>query len=275
MADPLVDALLAALDAAPEVRWTEARVTAAGFDLSTVRRVFRRHFGVTFLDLARQRRLGAGLKTLAAGGKVIEAQLEAGFESPSAFRAAFARLLGVAPGALARDALLRADWLETPLGPMIAVTDARTLHLLEFVGRKALPTELRRLHAAVRGSLGVGTLPPHDLIAQELAAYFEGRSADFAVPLSLHGTPFTRRVWQALRAIPAGETRSYTQVAQTIGRPDAVRAVARANGANQIALIVPCHRVIGADGALTGYGGGLWRKQRLIELERQFAPAPS
>lgn len=279
LADPLVGALLAALDAdlkaGPEARWTEARVVEAGFDPSTVRRVFRRHFGVTFLDLARQRRLGAGMKTLVAGGKVIEAQLEAGFESPSAFRAAFARMAGVAPGALARDAQLRADWLETPLGPMIAVADARALHLLEFVGRKALPAEVRRLHAAAKGSLGVGTLPPHDQIARELAAYFEGRSASFTVPLAQQGTPFTRRVWQALCEIPAGQTRSYSQLAQAIGRPEAVRAVARANGANQIALIVPCHRVIGADGALTGYGGGLWRKQRLIDLEQQFAPAPA
>lgn len=269
-ADPSIGALLQALAADPEGRWSETRIAALGFDPSTVRRAFRRHFGTTFLDLARQRRMAAGIKTLAAGGKVIEAQMEAGFDSPSAFRAAFARHLGVAPGTLAPDAMLRADWIDTPLGPMIAVADARALHLLEFVGRKALPAELKRLHAAAKGSLGIGRLAPHEQTAEDLTAYFEGRSARFTVPLALHGTPFTKKVWQALVEIPAGQTRSYSDVARAIGRPDAVRAVARANGANQIALIVPCHRVIGADGALTGYGGGLWRKQRLIEFERRF-----
>jgi len=93
----------------------------------------------------------------------------------------------------------------------------------------------------------------------------------FETPLVLHGSPFSRDVWQELLRIPAGQTRSYSDVARAIGRPDAVRAVARANGANQIALVIPCHRVLGADGALTGYGGGLWRKQRLIEVERQYS----
>jgi len=93
----------------------------------------------------------------------------------------------------------------------------------------------------------------------------------FETPLVLHGSPFSRDVWQELLRIPAGQTRSYSDVARAIGRPDAVRAVARANGANQIALVIPCHRVLGADGALTRYGGGLWRKQRLIEVERQYS----
>ncbi|WP_102222832.1 bifunctional transcriptional activator/DNA repair enzyme AdaA [Acidimangrovimonas sediminis] len=269
--DPVVRPLVEALRADPDARWSEARLVAEGYDPSTVRRAFRRHFGMTFLDLARQRRLGAGVKTLAAGGKVIEAQMDAGFASPSAFREAFARMAGIAPGALDRAPLLSAGWIETPLGAMIAVADARALHLLEFVGRKALPTELRRLHAAAKGRLGIGRTAVHDATEAQLAAFFEGRAARFTVPLALHGTPFSRRVWEALCEIPAGETRSYSELARTLGRADAVRAVARANGANQIALIVPCHRVIGADGSLTGYGGGLWRKQRLIEFERRFS----
>jgi AraC family transcriptional regulator of adaptative response/methylated-DNA-[protein]-cysteine methyltransferase len=97
----------------------------------------------------------------------------------------------------------------------------------------------------------------------------------FETPLALHGTPFTRDVWRELLKIPAGGIRSYSDVAQALGRPEAVRAVARANGANQIAVVIPCHRVMGADGSLTGYGGGLWRKQKLIELERSYRLAGS
>lgn len=101
-------------------------------------------------------------------------------------------------------------------------------------------------------------------------AFFEGRSAVFDLPLVMHGSPFTQDVWRELQNIRAGETRSYSEIARAIEKPLAVRAVARANGANQIAIVIPCHRVIGADGALTGYGGGLWRKQKLIEIEAQY-----
>ncbi len=273
--DPLIADLLARLEAEPERRWSEADLTALGHDPSTVRRVFKRALGTTFLEIARQRRIALGLTTLASGEKVIGAQIDAGFDSPSAFREAFAGYLGLPPGAFKPDAILHADWIETPLGPMVAVADARALHLLEFVGRKALPAELRILHAAARGRIGFGRPAPIEQAARDLDAYFTGRSARFSTPLAPGGTPFEQTVWTALQNIPPGETTSYGALAQTIGHPTAARAVARANGKNRIALLIPCHRVIGADGSLTGYGGGLWRKERLIAIERQFRKAPS
>ncbi|MEX0365640.1 MAG: bifunctional transcriptional activator/DNA repair enzyme AdaA [Ruegeria sp.] len=271
-ADPAIRSLLAALDADPVRRWSEADVMAMGFDPSTVRRAFKRHFGTTFLEMARQARLQAGLTTLAQGGRVIDAQLEAGFASGAAFREAFARHLGLPPGAFRADALLRADWFNTPLGAMVAVSDQTHLHLLEFADRKALPSQLTRLHKACKGALGFGRFAPTDRIEAQLSTYFAGRSARFDVPLALHGTEFTKAVWQELQTLPAGTTHSYSDIARRLGRPQAVRAVARANGANQIAIVIPCHRVLGADGSLTGYGGGLWRKHKLIDLERHYAP---
>lgn len=271
-ADPAIATLLAALDENPGLRWSERHIVQMGLDLSTVRRSFKRQFGMTFLEMARQRRLREGFETLASGDKVINAQHNASFDSPSAFRAAFARLLGCAPAALTSGGLLRADWLTTPLGDMIAVASSSQLHLLEFTDRKALPRELTRLRDHAKGDLGLGRYGPTDQVEAELAAFFTGQCAKFQTPLAQHGSPFTQSVWHALQDIPAGQTRSYSALAQQIGRPTATRAVARANGANQIALLIPCHRVIGADGSLTGYGGGLWRKQRLIEIERQFRP---
>jgi len=270
LADPTIAALLHALDERPDLRWSEGHVEQLGYDLSTVRRSFKRQFGMTFLEMARQRRLREGFETLATGGKVITAQHEASFESASAFRAAFARLLGCAPSDLRTDRLLRATWIPTPLGDMIAVSSRSHLHLLEFVDRKGLPAELARLQTASKEGIGIGPLPPSEQAAVELADYFAARSDSFLTPLAFAGSAFTQQVWDALREIPAGETRSYSEIARQVGRPSAVRAVARANGANQIALMIPCHRVIGADGSLTGYGGGLWRKQRLIEIERQL-----
>jgi AraC family transcriptional regulator of adaptative response/methylated-DNA-[protein]-cysteine methyltransferase len=270
-ADVAVQTLLKALESKPARRWGEDDIVRLGFDPSSVRRSFKRHFGMTFLDMARRARLRNGVETLSNGGRVIDAQLDARFSSPSAFRAAFAKLLGAAPGNFAKDALLKADWIETPLGAIVAVSDKSALHLLEFADRKALPNELKRLQTQVRGALGFGRTAPTEQVAAELKVFFEGKGAGFNVPLALHGSAFTREVWRALREIPAGETCSYSEIARRIGRPAAVRAVARANGANQIAIVIPCHRVIGADGSLTGYGGGLWRKQKLIELERRIA----
>ncbi len=269
--EPVVRALLEALEADPARRWAEADVAAMGLDLSTVRRAFKRHFGMTFLEMARLARLRAGGAELVGGASVIQAQMVAGYESGSAFRAAFGAWMGLPPGAFLKDAVLRADWIETPMGVMVAVASHAALHLLEFPERKALPAELAALRRDAKGSLGFGRFGPTEQIEREMADFMGGVSAQFATPLLPLGTPFTQEVWRALREIPAGQTRSYSAVARAMGRPDATRAVARANGANPIAIVIPCHRVLGADGSLTGYGGGLWRKQELIELERGFA----
>ncbi len=270
LADPTIAALLQELDKRPYLRWSEDHVVKLGYDLSTVRRSFKRQFGMTFLEMARQRRIREGFETLAVGGKVITAQHEASFDSASAFRAAFARLLGKSPAELQSDKLLRATWIPTPLGDMIAVSSRNHLHLLEFVDRKGLPAELKKLERNSKEGIGIGTMPPSEQATAELAEYFAARSARFLTPLAAPASAFTQHVWDALRQIPAGETRSYSDIARQIGHPAATRAVARANGANQIAIMIPCHRVIGADGSLTGYGGGLWRKQRLIEIERDL-----
>lgn len=269
-ADASVRRLLEALEAQPQRRWSEGDVAKMGFDPSTVRRSFRRHSGITFLEMARQERLRHGFQALAQGDRVIDAQVDAGFESPDAFRSAFARILGLPPAQLQKHGLLRADWIKTPLGTMIAVCDQAAVHLLEFADRKALPQELKKLHVACRGAIGIGRFAAHDALEEQLAAFFGGKSASFDMPLVLHGSAFTRDVWRELQNIKAGETRSYSEIAKAVEKPLAVRAVARANGANQIAVIIPCHRVIGADGSLTGYGGGLWRKQKLIEIEAQY-----
>lgn len=269
--DQTIATVMRAYEAKPTHRWNEDDILALGLDPSTVRRAFRRHFGMTFLEFARLSRLRDGFETLAQGGRVIDAGLDAGFDSASGFRDAFLKLLGQPPGAFTGHELLKADWIETPIGPMIAVADRSSLHLLEFIGRKALPAELKDLRSKAKGALGIGRYDPIDQIEDELKAYFAGESADFKVALTYHGSGFAQRVWDTLRQIPAGATRSYADLACQIGAPSSTRAVARANGANRLALVVPCHRVIGADGSLTGYGGGLWRKQWLIDLEQRFA----
>jgi AraC family transcriptional regulator of adaptative response/methylated-DNA-[protein]-cysteine methyltransferase len=159
--------------------------------------------------------------------------------------------------------------LETPLGDMVAVTDDTALHLFEFHDRTALATEMRRIEKRF-GAVVEGATAASEVLARELAEYFDGTRTAFSARIVQRGSPFTAQVWAALCEIPCGETRSYSQVADRIGRPSAVRAVARANGANQVAILVPCHRVIGADGTLVGYGGKLWRKKWLLDHERRL-----
>jgi AraC family transcriptional regulator of adaptative response/methylated-DNA-[protein]-cysteine methyltransferase len=156
---------------------------------------------------------------------------------------------------------------------MLAAATETSLCLLEFTDRRMLETQLRR----VRALLKCNFLPvPNDVLLEterQLQRYFEGTLSTFTIPLELVGTEFQRSAWTGLLEIPPGETRSYAEQASRLGKPSAVRAVARANGDNRIAIIVPCHRVVGSDGRLTGYGGGLWRKKFLLEHEQRYAPA--
>jgi AraC family transcriptional regulator, regulatory protein of adaptative response / methylated-DNA-[protein]-cysteine methyltransferase len=258
------------IKAEPERKWSTADLKNLGYDPSTVRRAFQREYGMTFAQYARSQRLGIAINRLQQGGSVMDAQLDAGYGSPSGFREAITKLVGDAPARTTVRQILTARWIDTPIGAMLAIADNTGVHLLEFIDRAALPTEIMRLRNRV-GSICFGNNPMLERLAEQVERYFSGHSACFDVPVVQRGSSFTTTVWEALRQIPPGSTRSYGELARLIGRPEASRAVARANGANEVAIIVPCHRVIGADGSLTGYGGKLWRKQWLLEHERRIA----
>jgi AraC family transcriptional regulator of adaptative response/methylated-DNA-[protein]-cysteine methyltransferase len=258
------------IKAEPDRRWSAEDLKDLGYDASTVRRAFQREYGVTFAQYARSQRLGLAVSTLQQGGSVMDAQLDAGYESSSGFRDAITKLVGDVPVRMNARQVLAAQWIDTPIGAMLGVTDDEGVHLLEFAERKALPTEIARLRQRV-GPIRFGQSKMLEALAHQVGQYFSGRAASFDIPVVQKGTPFEATVWSALQQVPPGETRSYGELARFIGRPEAARAVARANGANQVAVIVPCHRIIGADGSLTGYGGKLWRKQWLLEHERRAA----
>jgi AraC family transcriptional regulator of adaptative response/methylated-DNA-[protein]-cysteine methyltransferase len=157
--------------------------------------------------------------------------------------------------------------VETPIGDMVVSASETHLLLLEFSHRRLLDTQLQRVSRAMDCVFERGVSPVIDMAREQLGEYFRGERREFTIPLHTPGTPFQNRVWAELQRIPVGTTTSYAAVARAIGQPNAVRAVAHANGDNRVAIIIPCHRVIGSDGSLTGYGGGLWRKKKLLELE--------
>ncbi|WP_214770338.1 bifunctional transcriptional activator/DNA repair protein Ada [Exiguobacterium sp. s133] len=267
-ASDIISRLVAAVEATPEKRFKEGDFRELGLDASTARRQFKKRFGMTFVEYARSRRMGLAMKEIRTGKPVIEAQLAGGYESSSGFRDAFAKIMGATPKRW-DGTYLQAKWLDTPLGPMLAIADEEALHLLEFVDRRGLEREIERLRLAARAVIVPGESIIFEQIGQELTDYFAGTLLQFKTPRALYGTPFQRRVWAELEQIPSGETISYQELAIRIGNPLAVRAVARANGANQLALVIPCHRVIRANGDLGGYAGGLARKATLLETERR------
>jgi AraC family transcriptional regulator, regulatory protein of adaptative response / methylated-DNA-[protein]-cysteine methyltransferase len=152
---------------------------------------------------------------------------------------------------------------------MVAIASERGLSLLEFGDRRMLESEFQDLQRRMDAVILPGASRFTDAAIEQMGEYFIGRRTVFDVPLDAPGTPFQQLVWDALRQIPYGEIRSYGDIASAIGSPKAVRAVGTANGMNRIAIMIPCHRVIGADGQLTGYGGGLWRKDWLLKHEQE------
>jgi O-6-methylguanine DNA methyltransferase len=161
----------------------------------------------------------------------------------------------------------------TPWTELLIASSDRGLAAIHFVrdgGKRASLLSLERMFA---GEDLLESPQENRIIASELEAYAQGELREFTVPLDLRGPPFQRAVWRALLKIPYGETRSYAAIAQAVGKPGAFRAVGGANHSNPIPIVVPCHRVIGSDGRLVGYGGGLDLKKALLEHERRHAPS--
>ena len=271
----LIERLRAEVERAPGGRLTDKELAALSIDPSTARRQFKRHYGMTFQAYHRARRMGLALREVRQGGRVDEAKSGSGFGSASGFREAFTRIFGDPPTAAKARACMFAERIETPLGAMLAIADDKGLRLLEFADRRALESELSTLRQRLKTNVVPGEHRYLDAIRSQLARYFSGKNLEFDIPLAPIGSDFQMRAWEILRSIPVAETRSYSWMAECLGIPNARRAVGRANGTNMLSIIIPCHRVIRADGSLCGYGGGLWRKKWLLDHERKHKKVTS
>ena len=260
-------ALLREVERDPSRRWRDRDVRALQLEPGRVRRWFLANHGMTFQAYSRARRLASALGRIQNGVEVTEAAFASGYDSLSGFNEAFRHLLGQAPTRTKDAPLISIARVPTELGPMVAAADDQSLLLLEFADRRMLETQLKVLRRRLGAVFMPGTNPVIEQATREMNEYLAGMRRHFEVRLSTPGTDFQQAVWKRLLEIPYGSTASYAAIARAIGHPTAVRAVARANGDNRIAIMVPCHRVVGSNGDLTGYGGGLWRKQRLLEIE--------
>lgn len=268
--------LMSAVESDPNRRWRDQDLREFGVQPARAARWFKANHGLTFHGYVRCRRLAMALGRLSVGDDSTRVALESGYESLSGFRDAFGKWFGATPGAAAKGrATVMVNRITTPLGPMVVAANDDHLLLLEFADRRMLETQIKRL----KQRMGCEFCPGKNAIVaqadEEVAEYFEGVRREFSVPVTFSGTEFQCSVWRELLKIPYGATRSYEQLARSVGSPKAHRAVGTANGSNRLAIIVPCHRVIRSDGSLSGYGGGVRRKEWMLRHEQALVRSKS
>lgn len=251
----------------PKEKITDYVLRQNGLSPEFLRRWFNKHYGMTFHAYQRMIRINIAFQEVKKGKKVTNSAFDTGYESLSGFGYTFKKVIGKSPRQSKSQNVLYLSRLTTPLGPMFVAASEEGICLLEFVERKMLETEFRDLQKRLDATILAGENEHTLQLKRELKEYFEGNRQTFEVPLHTPGTEFQQAVWQKLLEIPYAQTFSYQQQAEKLNKPKAVRAVANANGCNRIAIVVPCHRVIGKNGHLTGYAGGLERKKWLLEHE--------
>jgi AraC family transcriptional regulator of adaptative response/methylated-DNA-[protein]-cysteine methyltransferase len=263
-----IKSVLEELHQNPFLRIKDYQLRERGIEPAYLRRWFKKHYQMTFHAYQRMLRLNLAFQDIQKGKTVTDAAFSNGFESLSGFNESFKSFFGDPATISSKEKLvITIERINSRLGPMYACASERGLCLLEFTERRMLEREFKDLQKRLKAVILPGKHPHIEQAKKELEEYFKGERKAFEVKLDTPGTDFQNKVWNQLLKIPYGETRSYKKQAEMLGNPDAVRAVARANGMNRIAIIIPCHRVIGENGELKGYAGGLPRKRWLLDFE--------
>ena len=260
--------LLEYIEQNPKAKLKDSDLLSKGLTPNTVRRWFKKNYGMTFHDYQRKLRLNLAHQHLRAGKSVTHTAYDMGFESLSGFSENIQKVFDASPSRVSSKDLINVIRLTTPLGPMIAAATSKGICLLEFADRSGLDTYLDKLNNRLSTTILPGYNDHLLALEQQVAHYFQGSQRNFDLQLQTTGTTFQKEVWDSLMSIPYGVTRTYSEQARQVGRDNATRAVAAANGQNRIAIVIPCHRVIGKDGGLTGYAGGVHRKKWLLDFEQ-------
>ena len=262
-----VQKALALIKANPKEKIKDYELRQNGISPESLRRWFNKHYGITFHAYQRMLRINNAYQELKGGKSVSSSALENGYESLSGFAYTFKKVVGKSPTKSKEKNIVLVQRITTPLGSMFVCSTEKGICLLEFADRKMLETEFKDIQRLLNATIIMGENEHIKQTKKELKEYFDGKRTTFEVTLDAPGTVFQKTVWNALLKVPCGETRSYQGQAIALEKPKAVRAVANANGCNRIAIIIPCHRIIGKDGQLRGYGGGLERKRWLLDHE--------
>jgi AraC family transcriptional regulator of adaptative response/methylated-DNA-[protein]-cysteine methyltransferase len=262
-----IKSILSDLNENPFLRIKDYDLTMRGIEPNTIRRWFKKQYNMTFQAYQRMLRINTAFNKISNGESVTNTAFELGFDSLSGFNTSYQNVFGKAPSQSEKKNIINIIRITTPLGPMFGCATKKGLCMFEFTNRKMLETEFKDITKQLNAIILPGENQHLKQLEQEVVEYFKGKRKTFSVALDAPGTEFQKSVWKILRKIPYGETWSYKQQAIRLNKPNSVRAVANANGHNRISIIIPCHRVIGKDGNLTGYGGGLERKKWLLDFE--------
>ncbi len=252
----------------PDHRVSDTQLRNNQLEPARLRRWFKKNHHLTFQAYQRLLRIGRAYGQIRLGQPVINSALDNGYNSLSSFNKSFKDITGFTPSKSKKQQVIKITRLLSPLGPLFAAASNEGLCLLEFTDRRALEKQINRVQKRLNAVFVTGD---HDLfidLQKQLDEYFNQQRTEFDIKINPVGTEFQLAAWSSLRSICYGETRSYQQQAESLGKPGAVRAVGTANGMNAIAILVPCHRVIAKNGDLAGYGGGIWRKQYLLNIEK-------
>ena len=259
--------LLKAVEENPQSSYKDDDLRVMEIDPARVRRWFQKHHGITFHAYVKALRINRAFKKMKNEENVTTAAFDSGYESLSGFHAAFKNATGFSPSQSRQQSLVTITRISTPLGPMYAGASERGLCFLEFTDRKEIDDQIEKLQLSMKARFVQGRNDFLDQVETQLNEYFAAKRQNFDLALDVTGSIFQLQAWQALQEIPYGVTRSYQQQANIVGNAKAVRAIASANAKNHIAIVIPCHRVIAKDGGLAGFGGGIWRKKYLLDLE--------
>ena len=263
-----VKGIIKELQQNPFIRIKDHDLRQRGIEPNLIRRWFKKNHNMTFHAYQRMLRINSAFNSIKKGETITNSAFDSGYESLSGFNESYRSIFGEPPTRANERTVINIVRFTTPIGPMFACASSKGICLLEFTDRRMLETEFKDLCKRLNAVILPGENPYLDQVQSEIEEYFSGKRKKFTVALHTPGSEFQKSVWEILQKIPYGETRSYKQQAITFGNPKATRAVASANGHNRISIIMPCHRVIGSDGSLTGYGGGLHRKKWLIDFEK-------
>ena len=264
-----VEAAIKLVKANPKEKVKDYQLRQNNISPELVRRWFKKNYGLTFQAYQRMFRINNAFLELKKGVSTTKSAFDSGYESLSGFGYTFKKIIGKSPQNSIDNNIILINRFTTPLGPMFACATEKGLCLLEFVDRRMLETEYKDLQKLLKAKIIIGENAHIKQAKKEIKEYFDGSRKTFDVALHTPGTEFQNAVWKLLLKIPYGTTSTYQAQAEKLNKPTAIRAVARANGFNRIAIIVPCHRVIGKNGDLLGYGGGLERKQWLLNHESE------
>ena len=260
--------IIAELQQNPHEKITDEQLKAKGIEPHTIRRWFKKNYNTTFHVFQRMLRINYAFSKIKKGNSITYSAFESGYESLSGFNESYRSIFGESAGKSKNRNVVNILRFSSPIGSIIACATEKGVCFLGFSDQKGIEKQFDEIQKQFNAIILPGENVHLTKVKKEITEYFAGKRKTFSVSLDMIGTDFRKKAWTELLNIPYGKTISYKEQAIAIGNLKAIRAVASANGANKIGIIIPCHRVIGSNGSLTGYAGGLHRKSWLLNFEK-------